>query len=68
MIRRGKRDQQRKREAERFLRASNRAWILDPALSETEESVECVRVKRRRDAADAHMGADPDELSDEFED
>lgn len=52
----------------RFLHASNRGWVLEPVLSETEEWTECVRAKRREEDLEVNRGAESDELSEEFDD
>jgi hypothetical protein len=53
---------------ERRLFASNRGWVLDPALSDPEEWTECVRAKRRADEGELNREPESDEWSDEFED
>ena len=68
MIRRKKDKRKSSPALQRFLRATNRGWILDPALSDPEEWTECVRAKRRDDDVDINRGSDSDELSEEFDD
>lgn len=51
-----------------MLSSSNRGWVLDPVLTETEEWTECVRSKLSRSDQDEPQ-SDPDSLdeSDDFD-
>ena len=68
MPRRRKANPLRRAARQRLLSSSNRGWVLDPLLAESEEWSECVRSKLSRSDQD-ELQSDPDSTdeSDDFD-